>query len=315
MLVPSFGVKRRRRSRQVQIQSCDVLECRKLLSVTNAAPELTEINTTDAFITALVTDDGTSGLILAKVDVGSNGTFDFEMFTTEGAVFAIDLGERIQANQTESVTIVLEETVYTSGTSGAENPTEDGATITGNTVSSSVTLDVAGITLDAIQIDEIVGEQEIVAGTIVTEGVEIRGMVRVDWRAAGESVWNMGDVCSANGTFGFAISGANGDFDFDFDFDFVAVHTPELSEVRGDTVTVGGISGEPVDALSDPGTGGGDPGVGVGNTGDSPDIGGGGTSWGLLGSDDDDKGLFGQALPGVRIRESDLAAPDHRCCF
>ncbi|GEM_PF-1885258 len=276
MLVSCSSSRTRRRSRPVDIQFCDVLEYRKLLSVVNSAPELTSIVVDEAFLHGLVTDDGTYGMMVANVDVGSDGNVDFVLSTYEGDTLAMDFSSWIPANETRSVTIELVETNPAVAGSGSGSGSSEG----GSMARSSVTVQVPGITLDAIQISEIVANEAVVIGAIDNENANIIGEVRVDWRVAGETVWNTGDTTNEDGIFSFYLPNANGETDFEF----VAVHTAAMSQVFGDVVLLEDISGEPNSGSGGSGSGGsGSSGSGSSMAGASS-----GSSSGGIGDDEED---------------------------
>ncbi len=185
--------------RQLQSQTvgfCDSLEVRLLLT----GPQLVDPIASDGYILTDVSSDHGGGLTV-NVDVDGDGNYELSMLAAEGESLVIDLTAYIAPNTSQNVTLQVVE---------SPDPFFGGVEM-----SSSVILNVPGITVLATEFDWIEGVDGELSGAV--DLTNSMGTIDLVYRVAGETEWNVvGEVSAYGGRFLFGFGLADGETDFDF---------------------------------------------------------------------------------------------------
>ena len=209
---------KRRRIQSQTVGFCDSLEIRLLLT----GPQLVNPTASNASILTDVESDH-GGALTVNVDVDGDGTYEFSMEAEEGEPLLIDVAEYISPNTSQNVTLQIVETPL-AGDPGPE-------------MSSSVTLNVAGITVLATEFDWIDGANSMLAGAV--DMTNSLGTIEVLYRGAGDTEWSpVGEITEGDGSFLFSFDLADGESDFEF----VVAHTYSTATVLSSVVTITDMS-------------------------------------------------------------------------
>lgn len=209
---------KRRRLQTQDVGFGDSLEIRLLLT----GPQLVNPIASDGFILTDVSSDH-GGDLTVNVDVDGDGIYEFSEPATEGDLLLFDLTSYIAPNTNQNVTLQI-----------VEDPDP---ILGGPAMSNSVTLNVAGIPVVAMDFDWIGGDDGVVSGAVVmTNSI---GTINVLYRAAGDAEWSpVGEVTDSDGSFLFLFDLADGETDFEF----VVEHTFLGASVLGSAVTITDMS-------------------------------------------------------------------------
>lgn len=205
-----------RRSNSYPVSSGEVLEFRRLL--TNAAPEITGLSGADASVSGLIEDDGSGGDLYVTITVGNSSE---EISVLEDETFDFDLSSYIPPNTTATVTVQVTE-YYDDENSGEQLE-----------LSTSQTIQVAGVTILPIDFDWIDADGAIIFGEIDLTSVNPEASVSIMYREVGDTFWSLGSDSINNGAFGFDVLEADGEKDFEF----VVMHSGDSVDVFGGSET------------------------------------------------------------------------------
>ena len=207
---------KRRRLQSQTIGFGDSLEIRLLLT----GPQLVNPTSNNGYIVTDVASDH-GGTLTVNVDVGGDGTYEFSLEALEGEPLLIDLTAYIPPNTSQNVILQI-----------VEEPLVEG-TYTGPEMSSSVTMNVGGITVLATEFEWIDGSTSVLSGSVdMTNNL---GAIQVLYRVAGDTEWGVvGEISDDDGSFVFSFAPADGETDFEF----VTEHSFMGAAVLGGVVTI-----------------------------------------------------------------------------
>ena len=188
-----------RRLNSDSVSSGEVLEFRRML--TNAAPEITGLSGANAAVSGLIEDDGSGGDLYVTITVGNTSE---EFSVMEDETFNFDLASYIPPNTTATVTVQVTE-YYDDENSGEQL-----------VLSTSQTIQAAGVTILPIDFDWIDADGAIIFGEIDLTNVNLEASVSVMYREVGDTSWILGSDTINNGAFGFDVVEADGEKDFEF---------------------------------------------------------------------------------------------------
>lgn len=207
----------RRSANRFITEPAQVLETRRLL--TNTAPSISDLTTDNAIVTGVAQDDGSGGL---SVTLSFDG-YSQEISLFAGESFSFDLVGEIPENTVVTATLTITE-VFDYEETGEGEP-----------LSSSQTIQIAGVTIDPVDISWIDSSNSgLVYGAINPDDVSNFATASVMYREVGDTNWSFGVEPEPDGSFDFMVSEADGEKDFEF----VVMVSGESTDVFGAIVTI-----------------------------------------------------------------------------